>query len=165
MTFRATGQRVGESTNIIGKEVAWAFQVLPLRPWENWVSTNWLPAAATNIAGPGADPDGDMIVNVLEYAFGNNPNVALYTNGPAITFVTDGGTNYGALKYVRATNATDISFDPVAASELGGASESLNNITSVIPGGSRETVTVRDSLSRSDTTNRFYQLRVKLNYP
>jgi surface-anchored protein len=166
ITFRVTGQRVGETTNIIGKEVAWAFQILPLRPWENWVSTNWLPATATNIAGAGADPDGDGIVNLLEYAFGNDPNIALYTNVPAITFVNDAGTNYGALRYLRATNATDLTFAPVATDAVTGATwADLANVVSVATNGGTQTVTVRDSLSKEATTNRFYQLRVKLNYP
>jgi surface-anchored protein len=166
ITFRVTGQRVGESTNIIGKEAAWAFQILPLRPWENWVSTNWLPATATNIAGAGADPDGDGIVNLLEFAFGNNPNIALYTNVPAITFVNDTGTNYGALRYVHATNATDLTFAPVVAGAVTGATwADLNNIVSVSTNGATQIVTVRDSVPKEATTNRFYQLRVKLNYP
>ncbi len=165
ITFRVTGQRIGESTNIIGKEVAWAFQILPLRPWENWVSTNWLPATATNIAGAGADPDGDGIVNLLEYAFGNDPNFALHTNAPAVTFVNDSGTNYGALRYVHATNATDLTLDVRASSTLNGFIESLTNTVSIVTNGNTETVTVRDSISREQATNRFYQLRVKLNYP
>jgi surface-anchored protein len=165
VTFRTVGQRVGESTNLIGKEVAFAFQILPLRPWEYWVSTNWLPATARKIASASADPDGDKIVNVLEYAFGNDPNIALYTNAPAVTFVTDSGTNYGALRYVHATNATDLTFDVRAASVLGGTCESITNITGVVSAGARQYVTVRDSISQALTTNRFYQLRVKLNYP
>lgn len=166
ITFRVTGQRIGQSTNIIGKEVAWAFQILPLRPWENWVSTNWLPATTTNIAGAGADPDGDGIVNLLEYAFGNDPNVALYTNVPAITFVTDTGTNYGALRFLQATNATDLTFNPVAVDSVTSATwSSLTNTVSVVTNGATQTVTVRDSVPKEATTNRFYQLRVKLNYP
>jgi surface-anchored protein len=165
VTFRVTGQRIGESTNIIGGEVAWAFEILPLRPWENWVSTNWLPATATNIAGAGADPDGDGIVNLLEYAFGNNPNLAHHTNAPAVTFVNVGGTNYGALQYTHSTNATDLTFDVRASSALGGFTGNLINTAGVVTNGSVEKVIVRDSISKEQTTNRFYQLRVKLNYP
>lgn len=165
ITFRASGQLIGETTNIIGKEIAWAFEILPLRPWEYWVSTNWLPATATNIAGAGADPDDNGIVNLLEYAFGNDPNVALYTNTPAVTFVNDTGTNYGALRYVHATNATDLSFDVRASSALAGFTESLTNVTSVVTNGSAETVTIRDFTPVSANPARFYQLGAKLNYP
>jgi surface-anchored protein len=163
--FQAAGVRVGQSTNTVSPETPFTFHVLPLRPFENWTATNWPCECATNIIAAHADPDGDHIVNVLEYAFGNDPHVALYTNVPAITFVTDGGTNYGALRYVHDSNATDLTFDVRGSSVLGGASESVTNITSVIPAGGLETVTVRDSISKEQTTNRFYQLRVQLNSP
>ena len=165
VTFRANGRFLGDTTNTIGRDVAWSFQILPLRPWENWVSTNWLPATASITNGPAADPDGDQIVNVLEYAFGNDPNTALYTNAPAVTFVTDSGTNYGALRYVRATNATDLTFDVRASSVLGGASASITNVSSTVTNGTTETVTVRDTISKEAATNRFYELKVNLNYP
>jgi surface-anchored protein len=165
VTFRVTGQLVGESTNIIGREVAWAFQILPLRPWEAWVSTNWQPATTGDIAGAGADPDGDGIVNVLEYAFGNDPNVALYTNAPAATFVNDGGTNCGAVRHIRATNATDLTFQVRASSTLSTFAETLTNVTGIVTNGGVEIVTVRDPVSQTQATNRFYQLRVNLNYP
>lgn len=163
--FQAAGARVGQSTNTVSPATPFTFHVLPLRPFENWTATNWPCECATNLIAASADPDGDHIINVLEYAFGNDPNVALYTNAPIVTFVTDGGTNYGALRYARATNATDLTFDVRAAGELGGASGSVTNITSVISNGVLETVTVRDSLPKGTTTNRFYQLRVKLNAP
>jgi surface-anchored protein len=163
--FQASGVRVGQSANTVSPETPFTFHVLPLRPFENWTATNWPCECATNIIAAGADPDGDRIVNVWEYAFGDDPHIALYTNVPAITFATEGGTNYGALRYVHATNATDLSFEVRASSVLGGASESETNITSVIPSGGLETVTVRDSLPKESMTNRFYQLRVNLNYP
>ena len=163
--FQAAGVLVGQSTNTVSPETPFTFHVQPLRPFENWTATNWPCECATNVIAASADPDGDGIVNVLEYAFGNDPNVALYTNVPAITFVTDGGTNYGALRYIQATNATDLTFEVRAASMLGGASGSVTNVTSIIPNGALETVTVRDSLPKEATTNRFYQLRIKLNSP
>jgi surface-anchored protein len=164
--FQASGVRVGQSTNTVSPETPFTFHVLPLRPFENWTATNWPCECATNIIAAGADPDGDQIVNLLEYAFGNNPNVALYTNVPAITFVNDTGTNYGALRYVRATGATDLTFAPVAAEAVTGAPwADLANVAGVSTNGATQTVTVRDSLSTEATTNRFYQLRVKLNYP
>ncbi len=165
VTCRVTGRRVGESTNIIGRDVAWAFEILPLRPWESWVSTNWLPATGTNIAGAGADPDGDGIVNLLEYAFGNNPNAPLYTNLPALTFVNEGGTNYGALRYIHSTNASDLTLQVRAASALEALAGSITNVSGAATNGAAEIVTIRDSVPREPATSRFYQLRVKLNYP
>jgi surface-anchored protein len=163
--FQASGVRVGQTTNTVSLETPFTFHIQPLRPFENWTATNWPCECATNIIAAGADPDGDRIVNVLEYAFGNDPHIALYTNVPTVTFVTEGGTNFGALRYVRATNATDLTFAVRASSGVGGASENVSNMVSVLAAGDRETVTVRDAVARAATTNRFYQLRVEHQEP
>ncbi len=169
VTFRCSGTVTNLDdgpTNILGREVAWAFQILPLRPWETWVSTNWLPATATNLAGPQADPDGDGILNVFEYAFGNDPNQALRTNLPSCVIVSTNGLNYGALRYVRATNATDLELSVLAADAPAGAPwTNLTNTFSIVTNGPTEIVTMRDEVPVGIATNRFYQLRVKLNYP
>ncbi|MFO1477905.1 MAG: choice-of-anchor M domain-containing protein [Verrucomicrobiota bacterium] len=165
VTFRYSGQLAADGTYITGRNVTWAFEILPLRAWEQWVSTNWLPATGAGIVGAGADPDGDGIVNVLEYAFGNNPNVALRTNLPALTFVTNAGTSYGALRYIWATNATDVSLAPVAANSPAGPWTNLTNVFSVVTNGTAKTVTVRDSIAVPAAASRFYQLRGTLNYP
>lgn len=163
--FQVSGVRTGQATNTVSPETPFTFHIQPLRPYENWTATNWPCECVTNIIAAAADPDGDRIINVLEYAFGNDPNVALYTNVPAVTFVNVSGTNYGALRYVHATNATDLTFDVRASSALAGFNESLTNVTSLVTYDSVETVTLRDSTSQGQATNRFYQLRVKMNYP
>lgn len=166
VTFRYSGQLAADGTYITGRDVTWAFEILPLRPWENWVSTNWLPATASDVAGANADPDGDGLVNVLEYAFGNDPNVALRTNVPAFSFATEGGTNYGELSYTWSTNATDVALSVVAASNLTGAAwNNLTNVVSVITNGTTERITVRDSVPVPSAATRFYRLQVQLNYP
>lgn len=166
VTFRANGQFLSDPTNTLGRDVAWAFQILPLRPWEHWISTNWLPATASSTNGPAADPDGDGIPNALEYALGLDPNVASTAGLPTFSFVTDAGQLYGALTFTRVKAATDIDYLPSVRNELtGGAWTPLTNVVSVTDHGETETVTVRDTLPREATTNRFYQLRVNLNYP
>jgi surface-anchored protein len=163
--FQVSGALVGQSTNTVSLETPFTFHVLPLRPFEIWTANNWPCECANNVIAASADPDGDRIVNVLEYAFGNDPRVALYTNVPAITFVTESGTNYGALRYVRATNATDLTFTVQGSSVLGGTCACLTNTVSVTPVGSNETVIVRDFLPQTVTTNRFYKLEVELSQP
>lgn len=166
VTFRCVGQRLGESTNIIGKEVAWSFQLLPLRPWEQWQSTNWLPATATATNGPSADPDGDNIVNAMEYALGLDPNSVSTDGLPTLSFVTEGADTYGALTFARVTLAADLIYEPSVRTSLNaGTWEILTNLVNVVDHGESETVTVRDSVPQPLSTGRFYQLRVKLCYP
>ena len=165
ITLRVTGQRVGEAVPIIGKEVAWAFQILPLRPWETWVSTQWPPATAPAVAGPGADPDEDGLVNLLEYAFGNDPHQLLLTNTPAVLLVAHDGASRGALRYVHALQATDVDLAVLAFSQVPGLPQSLGPASDVIPHGETEVVTVYDPVPEVETAQRFYQLQATLHYP
>jgi surface-anchored protein len=165
MYFQVMGPQVGQSTNTLSPESPFTFHIQPLRSFEAWTATNWPCECATNLISPGADPDGDQIVNLLEYAFGNDPKVPLYTNVPTITFVTDNGTNYGALRYVRSTNATDLTFDVRASHTLATFPGSLTNVTGLVTNGNGEAVTVRDYVPREQAADRFYRLTVKWNYP
>ena len=127
--------------------------------------TNWPCECATNIVATGADPDADGTVNLLEYAFGTDPRVALRANLPTFSFVMEDGTNYGALSYTWATNATDLTFSALASSTLAGSAiwESITNVRrSVSNGPATQCITIRDNAPAGAANARFYQLRVTL---
>jgi surface-anchored protein len=163
--FQVLGQQLGQASNTLSPETPFTFHIQPLRPFETWTATNWPCECATNIVSPGADPDGDGVVNVLEYAFGSDPHTALAINLPSAVLISDGGTNYGGLRYLKATNATDLSFEVHAADGLGGSATVLTNIAGTATNGPAAAVTVRDSLPVGQTARRFYQLRVTLPDP
>ena len=166
VTFRANGRFIGDTTNTIGRDVAWAFQILPLRPWENWVSTNWLPATASSTNGPAADPDGDGIPNALEYALGLDPHTTSAGGLPTFSFVTTNSQTYGALTFTRVKSATDISYEPSVRGALdSGTWTTLTNVVSVIDNGATETITLRDFAPSATNASRFFQFRARLNYP
>lgn len=166
VTFRANGQFVGDMTNTIGRDVAWSFQILPLRPWEDWISTNWLPATASSTNGPAADPDGDGIPNALEYALDLNPHVASTSGLPTFSLIATNGETYGALTYTRVKAATDIDYLPSVRSDLtSGDWVTLTNVVSVIDHAATETVTLRDFALAATNGSRFFQFRARLNYP
>jgi len=166
VTLRANGRFLGDTTNTIGRDVAWTFQILPLRPWENWISTNWLPATASSTNGPAADPDGDGIPNALEYALGLKPNFASASGLPTFSLVSTNSETYGALTFTRVKSATDISYEPVVRSALdSGDWTTLTNVVSVIDHGATETITLRDFAPAATNASRFFQFRARLNYP
>lgn len=166
VTFRTRGQFLGDSTNTLGREVAWSFQILPLRPWENWIATNWPPATASSTNGPAADPEGDGIPNALEYALGLNPHVATTAGLPTFSLLTTNGETYGALSFTRMKAATDVDYLPSARGDLtSGDWQVLTNLVSVVDLGQTETVVMRDHSPAATLGRRFYQFRAKLNYP
>jgi surface-anchored protein len=166
VTLRVNGQFLSVTTNTLGCDVAWAFQILPLRPWEHWISTNWLPATASITNGPAADPDGDGIPNALEYALGLNPNAASATRLPTFSLVSDAGQTYGALTFTRVKTATDIDYLPSVRSELAtGVWTKLTNIVSMTDHGETESVTLRDFAPAATNVSRYFQFRARLNYP
>lgn len=166
VTLRANGRFPNDTTNTVGRSVSWAFQILPLRPWENWITTNWLPATASNISGPAADPDGDSIPNVIEYALGLDPNAATATGMPKFLMVEFNGESYGALSFTRVKAATDLEYLSCATSDLtSDAWATLTDVVSVADNGDTETVVVRDSAPLPANASRFFRLSVRLHYP
>jgi surface-anchored protein len=166
VTFRANGQFPTDTTNTLGREVAWSFQILPLRPWENWIATNWLPATASITNGPAADPDGDGIPNALEYALGLNPNVASTAGLPSFSLIATNGEIYGALTFTRVKAAADMDYLPSVRGDLtGGDWTTLTHIVTTVDHGETETVKVRDVAPVASNVARFFQFRARLNYP
>lgn len=90
-----------------GNDIVLTVSAVPTTPQEIWQEANfgaqWSNPA---IAGPTADPDGDGITNMLERAFGGNPNVAdisiLPQNDP------DTAQPPITILFRKATEATDL---------------------------------------------------------
>lgn len=164
VTFQASGRLTGQPTDITSTNITFAFHVLPLRPFELWQATNWLPATPVSIIGPGADPDGDGVVNLVEFTLGLNPTNASRAGLPTASIVQSGGQGYGALTYTRMKYATDVTCDVLGASSLTVPSwQPLTTVYSVEDLGDRERITMRDSVPVSAGQTRFYQWQVRLN--
>ena len=164
VTFQVSGRVAGEATNSVSTNITFAFHVLPLRPFEQWQSTNWLPSTPRTIIGPGADPGGDGIVNLAEYTLGLNPTNASRAGLPTASLVQSGGQRYGAVTYTRMKYATDVTCEVVGTSSLAAPNwQPLTIVHSLEDLGDRERITLRDSLPVSAAPTRFYQWRVRLN--
>ena len=91
---------------------------------------------ATNpaIAGDNADPDGDGIINILEFAFGSDPNVA-GTNKPLVGAAV---SNQFQLQFNRNLSATDLTYSAQAAFGCGRLDWSnVSDLTCPAPAGRR----------------------------
>ena len=88
-------------------------------PFQAWLFANFAANANTSaIAGDSADPDGDGLANLLEYAFSGNPNIPSPVPRPVVGTEVISGTNYLTLTYTRDVTRADISYQPQMSSNL-----------------------------------------------
>ncbi len=134
--------------------------------WGGWSDSFFNVTEQNNpaISGDNADPDGDGVVNLIEFALGTNPREANAANNrPSVSVQNVSGQNYLALTFRRRIQSPDLVYSPQTNSELTGAW--LNNAVLVqgptSNGDGTETVTYRDITPISGATaRRFMQLRV-----
>jgi hypothetical protein len=107
------------------------------------------------ISGPNADPDGDGLANLIEYALGLPPRQA--HSGSPVELVTDSATFQ--FIYLRPSGRGDITYSVQASSDLVNWSEA--GLTHVQTGteGDRE----RWTATRSTASPLFFRLRVTRN--
>jgi len=130
-------------------------------PFAAWQAAEFgTNASNPAISGDLADPDGDGIVNLLEYALYMDPNTASVTGLP--TPQVDPGCGCLTLIYTKVISATDLTYTPEANGVLGGP-WSTNGITQTILAGSGATLTIQASdtfYPLATSTNRFMHLKV-----
>ena len=75
-----------------------------------WRATHFgMDAGNDAIAGPAADPEGDGLVNLIEYALALDPRAPSALLAPFGLSVIAGSESYGAITFTRATMSTDVS--------------------------------------------------------
>jgi surface-anchored protein len=160
---RVTFQAVNTSLMLTSPPTTFLFHVLPLAPFETFQTNNWSSIAPLEIVSPAADPDGDGIPNLAEFAHATDPNQAGATNLPAYLLVNVTGTNYGAVRFTRNKAATDTVMTAEMAPAPGGPWSTMPHLVSVVDQGATELVTYRDVVPVSMATNRFGRVRVRWN--
>ncbi len=121
-------------------------------PLQSWRQTHFGTTANTGNAANTADPDGDGLVNLLEYALGTNPTVAAAS---PVTVGQSGGTLTLTFSPVVDTN---LSYAIEASSDLAGAWSVVHTYGSF---ASTAPVTYTDSVVLSSVNSkRFLRLKV-----
>ncbi|MDB4730031.1 lamin tail domain-containing protein [bacterium] len=116
--------------------------------------------ADPSVSGVLADPDGDGVSNLLEYALGTDPEVS---DGVLEGLVVGHDSNsYLALSFTRITNAADLTYLVEIGNDLTGWSMNSSVVDTVDQGDDAETVIVRDliPLQEPPAMRRFMRLRV-----
>ena len=112
-------------------------------PFNTWLLSEFgTNANKAAISGDLADPDGDGIVNLLEYALNLNPNVASVTGLPAAQ--VDPACGCLTLTYTKVLSAIDLNYTAEAASDPGGP-WSTNGIVQAVLGSDGVTQTNKAS--------------------
>ncbi len=114
------------------------------------------PAFESTRWGPEADPDGDGIPNLLEYAYGLDPLVAGTEGAPVASFVSVAGVEHLAISFRRNPFAADLVYTPEVTSDL------TNWEGGLAPFGdpTGEWVTYRDLQPASEHRRRFVRVTV-----
>lgn len=114
------------------------------------------------ISGPGADPDGDGIINLHEYAFGGDPNVRNTATLPAIGVVPDNGEFFQEITF-HFFDANDLVYRVQVSDNLGNWTD-LEEFTGT---GSKSVSmeTVRDPVPVESGQGRFLRVLVSLTEP
>ena len=166
-TFQATGRRFGETTNLSSAETTFVFHVLPLPPPTNfltWQRSHWPPGFNPPTTEPTADPDADGSANLLEYAAGTSPTNALQVvAAPALSFLDEPGGPFASVTLDRYTPARDLRLAIEATSVLSRDWQPLEQVHSTVPINNQiERLTLRDPVSGTNGSRRFYRLKADL---
>ena len=135
-------------------------------PYQAWQTAHFTAAELANpaISGDLADPDGDGVVNLLEYALGLDPKVAAVSGLPTGGTVTISGSQYLTLTYTQVIAATDLVYTPQVSGDLVTWSSGTGNVVAVgttnNADGVTQTVVVRDATALGGGGRRFMRLMV-----
>ena len=114
---------------------------------------------------PTADSDGDGIPQLLEFAFGGDPNKNDCTILPTQQFVTDRKDSYLELQVIRPIGIQGIAYTPQTTSDLNNWPSDATGIDTISPtavdnGNGTETLTFRRSQPLADTGQAFIRVLV-----
>ena len=114
-------------------------------------------AGNESIAGDNADPDGDGIVNILEYALNLDPN----TVNTSMGISADSTASTVSIIYPRNTGASDLEYIVEYSTNLNPLSWTKATVTEQILGTNGNTETVEATMTMGSESRYFLRLRVE----
>lgn len=139
--------------------------VTPYTTWKmQYFSANEVRVPA--ISGDSADPDGDSIPNLMEYALGTDARNPGVSGLPTAGQVVVSGQSYQTLTYTKVVANTDITYVPQVSSDLiiwNSGPNYLGAVSAVTSAdGLTQTITVRDLTPAGSVVagGRFIRLQV-----
>lgn len=158
LKFTVTGKNAASSNHWIVPD---SFTLVPVKPnldpSETWRTSYFGTGDNSGEAADNADPDGDGLSNLLEYATGSYPTGS---NGSTWSSSMAGG--HLSLTFPRLKEATDIFYRVVAGNNLTDQTEIWSSATVPYPGGSAAIfpTTVIDPQEKAQSRSRFLRLKV-----
>ncbi len=138
------------------------------RPVDMWRFNHFTTTQRANpaIVDFDADPDGDGLANLMEYATGEEPLVTNSTGFPRAEVVAVGGVDYLALTFVYLPDLTDLDLRVETSDSPSGPWSSFNPLLAAnqvalfndTPAPGSQTITVRDTQPISASSRRFMRL-------
>jgi hypothetical protein len=134
--------------------------------YQTWRSVKFTTTELSNdtISGDLADPDGDGLVNLLEFALNLPPKTSGLIGGPTLSTLTLNNDSYLTLTFRRQLVAPELTYLPETSGTLtadwAGDAVLVGNPISNSDG--TETVTYRDSVPITSAAKRFMRLKVSL---
>ncbi len=135
-------------------------------PYGTWQAKYFTSAELANpaISGDAADPDGDGVPNLVEYALGLLPRTAGVAGLPTVGTTTISGSEYQTLTYTQVIADTDITYVPQVSGDLKAWTSGANALATVSTtnnaDGTTRTVVVRDLTAQTATNARFIRLEI-----
>lgn len=161
------------AADLASNKITYAQAPAPLAAWR-YVNFG-VNSTNAAIAGNNADPDGDRLSNVEEYAFNSDPLAVSTTPVVSASLVVTNGAQFLAMTFPLVTAASEITYRVEASADLqtwlpGCTYSGTNRITSTAQttefsrtGAGLETIVVRDNTSITNAHQRF--LRLHLTQP
>ena len=173
VTFMASGQYVLRLAASNASAMVFSDLPVSVKPnpnlYADWAALAFPGQTNTALLAPGADPDNDGVVNLLEFALGMDPAVPdarPFAPGqpglPIGSIQTLAGTNYLTLAVKRPIGRLNLRYAGEVSGDLAQWTEAALAGPPVNNGDGTETVVFRDTVPVPEADRRFIRLRVSL---